>query len=189
MNTQEATKFVAILVARTGRTAGVIDYEIWANDLQEYGYDIAVQALTRVSLRENHGWIDSAAVIAEIKRIRVERLEKVSNEMIMSDVDPDDPQWVRILQARKRSIADGTVTPEQVQARQPIYDAIEGPPAAELKAQVEAIADSKRLPAPPKENPTPTVDDVTAKAQERERQRQLEALEALENTTKKPEAA
>lgn len=111
MTRDECATFVRHLCARTGRKADALTLDIWLDDLQHVPLDVALAALKAACLKPDHGWIDSAVVLQEVRAITRNRLQQVSTEELMADVDPQDPHWVRILQQRRAVIAQGGTIP------------------------------------------------------------------------------
>ena len=162
MNRQEVTALLSLMSARDGRTVGRVEVEAWFEDIGQWDFDTARQAVGR-HYRTSRDFMRPYDLLQGIKLIRDERL--VGVDQIMPKADPDDVLAYRaeLLQIREDVAAGRRPVP-------PAALAIEG---AEIHPDVrKAIEDA----GPSYEAKERERRQAARQAEETERARQLAEL-------------
>lgn len=114
MNPQETGQVLALCAAYDSRTVGTSDILAWHDVIGDVAYADAAQAV-KDHYRDCRERITVADIRDRVKAMRRARLVNVEDIDLVRDVDPDDPQWHRILQGRRAALMDG-VPLEQAKA-------------------------------------------------------------------------
>jgi hypothetical protein len=110
MEWNDVVDVLTTVAALDKRTVGEADITVWQAAFKARGVTSRGDALRAVAehYATSTEWLMPAQVadrMAAMRRARVADLEDVD---LVRDVDPDDPHWTRILQARRRAVLDGT---------------------------------------------------------------------------------
>jgi hypothetical protein len=169
----------------------------WAGVLRDVRYADALEAVRRVPRRD--GFIDPADIVDEVRSIRQQRLEAAGFDALTPNVDPElAGAYAAELRALRTAIADGALNDDDVEKyRAGVFTVTGAPVRPMLTAEevskpgvLEAASRSLfRRPPPPapdeahnadhRDTPPKTVGREQAEAMERERSRQLAALELM----------
>lgn len=118
MNQSEAAVLLAMMAAYDRRTIGETDAMAWASALNDIRLEDA-QFVANEHYRQSTDWLMPAHIVAGVKRLRRDRLERC---VPMPDADPDDVQeWLTEYRRDIRDIGDGHDLPEkrnEVEGRQ-----------------------------------------------------------------------
>lgn len=116
MTGTECVQLVAFIRARSPQTflaEGTPD--AWFIDLQAFDLRAAQEAVVRLTRRPGGNAISLGDLLAEIRKVRNELIEKAGDPVI--DVDPDDTAaWIAALRAARKRIADGEQLPCEARA-------------------------------------------------------------------------
>jgi hypothetical protein len=106
MNPQEVGQVLAVCAAFDQRTVGASDILAWLDVIGDLPCRDAMQAV-KDHYRVNRERITVADIRERVVAMRRARLVNVEDIDLVGDVDPDDPQWHRILQGRRAALMDG----------------------------------------------------------------------------------
>jgi hypothetical protein len=104
---QETSQILALCAAYDSRTVGRADILAWHDVIGDVAYADAMQAV-KDHYRDHRERITVADIRDRVRAMRLARVENLEDVDLVRDVDPDDPHWTRILQARRRAVLDGT---------------------------------------------------------------------------------
>jgi hypothetical protein len=104
---QEIGKVLALCAAFDQRTTGAADVIAWLEVIGDLRVEDAAQAV-KDHYRDHRERITVADIRDRVRAVRLARVENLEDVDLVRDVDPDDPHWTRILQARRRAVLDGT---------------------------------------------------------------------------------
>jgi hypothetical protein len=92
------------------RKVGQSDVTAWQVALAASGVTSKADAIRAVSehYAATADYLIPAHVADRVRAMRLARVENLEDVDLVRDVDPDDPHWTRILQARRRAVLDGT---------------------------------------------------------------------------------
>lgn len=107
MTPQETGQVLALCAAYDSRTVGRADILAWHDVIGDVAYTDAMQAV-KDHYRDHRERITVADIRDCVRAMRLARVENIEDVDLVRDIDPDDPHWTRILQARRRAVLDGT---------------------------------------------------------------------------------
>lgn len=182
MDRREVNVLLALMAARDGRTIGQVEVEAWFEDVGRWDLATAREAVHR-HYSKSREFMRPFDLIQQIRAIRHERLDAVgaiTPPVHLADDPVTEMAWLR---AAREAIATGRAIPDappaEIERRDP-----------DLSKRIEDLAASKRVTREAldqartaRDEPTLSVrSDQTAEAMEAERNRQLDALEAMGTT-------
>jgi hypothetical protein len=106
MTPQETGQVLALCAAYDSRTVGRADILAWHDVIGDVAYADAMQAV-KDHHRDHRERITVADIRDRVRAMRLARLENVQDIDLVRDVDPDDPNWHRVLQGRRLALMNG----------------------------------------------------------------------------------
>lgn len=107
MNQQEAAALLSIAAAFDNRRPDPDAATAWAAALWDVRFADARDAIV-AHYRTSSEWLMPKMVVAEVKRIRAQRIKEYGDVPIPAHIDPDDTlAYQRHLRAARQAIADG----------------------------------------------------------------------------------
>lgn len=186
MDRQQTAALLALMAARDGRVVGSVEVEAWYEDIGEYDFLTAREAVRRHNSR-SRDFMRPFDLIKLIREIRGERIDAIG--VIIPNVDPDNPALFNREQlALRQAAADGTLDADAY--RRGGYTLVGGPPRYALTADAtDTDDDPERLltfietgvqfPRPPSKDETRARTAAETAAAERVRAEQQAGLQAL----------
>lgn len=114
MNKSQTAKLLGLAAAFDRRTVGEADVEAWHAVLDNTAYDDAAEVV-KAHYRTRRDWIMPVDVLAGVRKIRADRLDRAGPLTPPPDLTPvETVEWLR---RTRRAIADGTYTPPALEAK------------------------------------------------------------------------
>lgn len=114
MNPQETGQVLALCAAYDSRTVGTADILAWHDVIGDVTFEDAAQAV-KDHYRDHRERITVADIRDRVRAMRLARVADIEDVDLVRDIDPDDPHWTRILQARRHAVLNG-MPPAQAKA-------------------------------------------------------------------------
>ena len=110
MEWNDVVDVLTAVAALDKRTVGEADITVWQAAFRARGVTSREDALRAVAehYASSTAWLMPAQVADRVTAIRRARVEDVEDVELVRDVDPDDPNWTRILQGRRQAVLNGT---------------------------------------------------------------------------------
>ena len=110
MGRSEAAKILTLCAVYDRRTIGESDVAAWGDVLNLVRFEDAAVAV-RQHYAASREWVMPCDVLTGVKRLRAERLARVSDQVPLGDPD-DVASYLRDLRQTRRQVADGTIGTE-----------------------------------------------------------------------------
>jgi hypothetical protein len=110
MERSEAAKVLTLCAVYDRRTIGETDVREWHNVLDLVRFEDAIMAV-RQHYAATRQWVMPSDVLAGVKRLRAERLARVTDQAPLGDPD-DVVGYLRDLRQARHRVADGTIGTE-----------------------------------------------------------------------------
>lgn len=183
MDRRETAALLALIAARDGRTVGSVEVEAWHEDIGQWDFATAREAVSRHNSR-TRDFMRPFDLIKLIREIRSERIDAVGP--MIPNVDPDNLAAFNAEQlALRQAAADGTldadayraggITLTDVSPRRALASEKDDDPERVL----DVIAAGVTLPRIPDRDEVRAATETERKALERARVEQLAGLQKL----------
>lgn len=127
MEWNDVVDVLTAVAALDKRTVGEADITVWQAAFVASGVTSRRDALQAVAdhYATSTEWLMPAHVAERVRAMRLARVRGVEDADLVRDIDPADAgTWLRVLQARRRAVLDGT----------PMDEARAIPPAVAMRA-------------------------------------------------------